>query len=59
MSPHGRVVAVIDDDEAVCDSIRFLLEIDEFAVRTYLSGTASSRIIPQSNVLLWTTACRA
>ena len=38
MSPHGRVVAVVDDDEAVCDSTRLLLEIQHFEVRTYLSG---------------------
>ena len=38
LSPHGRVVAVVDDDEAVCDSTRLLLEIQNFEVRTYLSG---------------------
>jgi two-component system, LuxR family, response regulator FixJ len=38
VSPHGRVVAVVDDDEAVCDSTRLLLEIQNFEVRTYLSG---------------------
>jgi two-component system, LuxR family, response regulator FixJ len=38
MSPHGRVVAVVDDDEAVCDSTGLLLEIQNFEVRTYLSG---------------------
>src|SRR5262249_18729429 len=40
MSSHIRVVAVVDDDSAVCDSTRFLLEVYDFAVRTYLSGTA-------------------
>jgi two-component system, LuxR family, response regulator FixJ len=40
MSPQSRSVAVVDDDEAVCDSTRFLLETYGFAVRTYLSGTA-------------------
>jgi two-component system, LuxR family, response regulator FixJ len=38
MSSHGRVVAVVDDDEAVCDSTRLLLEIQNFEVRTFLSG---------------------
>jgi two-component system, LuxR family, response regulator FixJ len=38
VSPHGRVVAVVDDDEAVCDSTRLLLEIQNFEVRTYLSA---------------------
>jgi two-component system, LuxR family, response regulator FixJ len=38
MSPEGRAVAVIDDDVAVCDSTRFLLEAHDFGVRTYQSG---------------------
>ena len=38
ISSRGPVVAVIDDDAAVCDSTRFLLETYEFEVRTYLSG---------------------
>ena len=38
MSPQSRSVAVVDDDEAVCDSTCVLLEIYGFAVRTYLSG---------------------
>jgi two-component system, LuxR family, response regulator FixJ len=50
--PHGRVFAVIDDDEAVCDSIRFLLEIDEFAVHTYLSGTAFLKDYPAVECLI-------
>ena len=32
-------VAVVDDDEAVCDSTRFLLEAYDFGVKTYRSGT--------------------
>src|SRR3974377_92775 len=38
MSPQSRSVAVVDDDEAVCDSTRVLLEIYGFTVRTYLRG---------------------
>jgi two-component system, LuxR family, response regulator FixJ len=38
MSLRGRAVAVVDDDEAVCDSTRFLLETYDFGVRTYRSG---------------------
>jgi FixJ family two-component response regulator len=38
MSPDGRAVAIVDDDAAVCDSTRFLLETYDFAVRTYQSG---------------------
>ena len=33
-------VYVVDDDEAVLGSLRFLLETDGFAVRTFRSGTA-------------------
>ena len=32
---HARVVAVVDDDDAVRDSIRFLLEMADYTVRTY------------------------
>ncbi len=31
---------MVDDDEAVLGSLRFLLETDDFAVRTFRSGTA-------------------
>jgi two-component system, LuxR family, response regulator FixJ len=33
-------VYVVDDDDAVLGSLRFLLETDGFAVRTFRSGTA-------------------
>ena len=36
-SPMGAI-AVVDDDEAVCDSTRFLLETYDFDVHTYQSG---------------------
>jgi FixJ family two-component response regulator len=32
------VVAVVDDDLAVCGSLKFALELEGFAVRTYHSG---------------------
>ncbi len=32
---HYRTIAVVDDDLAVCDSMRLLLEIYDFQVRTY------------------------
>ena len=38
MSGRGPVVAVIDNDPAVCESTRFLLETYGFEVRTYLNG---------------------
>lgn len=38
MSSQGRIVAVVDDDTAVCDSTRMLLEAYDFEVRTYQSA---------------------
>jgi two-component system response regulator FixJ len=32
------IVAVVDDDLAVCGSLKFALELEGFAVRTYHSG---------------------
>jgi two-component system, LuxR family, response regulator FixJ len=32
------VIAVVDDDPAVCNSLKFLLELEGFAVRTYRNG---------------------
>lgn len=34
------LVGVIDDDPAVCSSLKFALELEGFAVCTFLSGTA-------------------
>ncbi|AWM00029.1 response regulator transcription factor [Bradyrhizobium amphicarpaeae] len=39
-SPAQLTVFVVDDDAAVLGSLRFLLEADGFAVRTFRSGTA-------------------
>jgi two-component system, LuxR family, response regulator FixJ len=36
-SRGGQTVAVIDDDAAICDSTRFLLETYDFEVSTYRS----------------------
>ena len=36
---HVPVIAVVDDDPAVCNSLKFSLEIEGFAVRVYRSGT--------------------
>ena len=38
MTSTGRVIAVVDDDAAVCDSTRVLLETYDFDVHTYQSG---------------------
>jgi len=41
MQPHSQlkakepVIAVVDDDPAVCSSLKFSLELEGFAVRTY------------------------
>jgi FixJ family two-component response regulator len=38
MSSGGVVIAIVDDDPAVCDSTRLLLETYGFTVCTYQSG---------------------
>ena len=38
LSKSPPVVAVVDDDAAVCNSLKFALELEGFAVRTYTSG---------------------
>jgi FixJ family two-component response regulator len=38
LSRPPPVVAVVDDDLAVCNSLKFALELEGFAVRTYASG---------------------
>ena len=44
MTPHSElaaqqpVVIVVDDDPAVCNSLKFSLELEGFAVRAYPSG---------------------
>lgn len=38
------VVAVVDDDAAVCNSLKFSLELEGFKVRTYGSGGELLRV---------------
>lgn len=38
-SLEGKVIAIIDDDAAVCDSTRLLLELHDVVVQTYQSGS--------------------
>jgi two-component system, LuxR family, response regulator FixJ len=38
ITPIGRTIAIVDDDAAVCESTRFLLETYDFGVLTYQSG---------------------
>jgi two-component system, LuxR family, response regulator FixJ len=38
VSQQQPIVAVIDDDAAVCNSLKFALELEGFTVRTYASG---------------------
>jgi len=52
MTGRGPVVAVIDDDAAVCESTRFLLETYDFEVRTYLSGADFLRDNPDIACLI-------
>src|ERR1700758_5063853 len=39
-SPAQPIVYVVDDDDAVLGSLRFLLETDGFSVRTFRNATA-------------------
>jgi two-component system, LuxR family, response regulator FixJ len=52
MNPDGRAVAVVDDDAAVCESMRFLLETYDIGVRTYLSGADFLRDHPDIACLI-------
>ena len=38
LTVHIPVIAVVDDDPAVCNSLKFSLELDGFTVRAYRSG---------------------
>ena len=38
LTAHTPVIAVVDDDPAVCNSLKFSLELDGFTVRAYRSG---------------------
>ena len=58
---YHRLVAVVDDDDAVRDSLRFLLEIAGYAVATYGSATEFLKEAPveRSDVpAWWTSTCR-
>jgi two-component system, LuxR family, response regulator FixJ len=46
MTSPSRAVAVVDDDAAVCDSARFLLETYGIEVRTYQNGAEFLRDAP-------------
>jgi two-component system, LuxR family, response regulator FixJ len=46
MASPKLAVAVVDDDAAVCDSTRFLLETYDFDVLTYQSGAEFLRDAP-------------
>src|SRR5690348_7077837 len=37
---HGNVIAVVDDDQSIQQSVQFLLESADYAVRLYSSATA-------------------
>jgi FixJ family two-component response regulator len=37
---QGPVVVVVDDDPAVCNSLKFALEVEGFVVRAYAGGGA-------------------
>jgi len=50
-SSRGTVV-VVDDDPAVCNSLKFSLEIEGFAVRLYESGTELLNELPTCSCLV-------
>ena len=52
MSADGRAIAVVDDDVAVCDSTRLLLEAFDHSVRTYTSGADFLRDDPDIACLI-------
>jgi FixJ family two-component response regulator len=52
MTATGIVIAVIDDDAAVCDSARFLLETYDYDVHTYQSGADFLRDDPVIGCLI-------
>ena len=51
---NKKTILIVDDDEAILDSLRMILEASGFAVRTYSSGTAlfNSRSPPPGDCLL-------
>lgn len=51
-SLQGRIVAVIDDDPAVCDSTCMLLEAYEFEALTYQSATEFLKESPEVSCLV-------
>jgi two-component system response regulator FixJ len=48
----GRVIAIVDDDAAVCDSVRTLLEAYGLEVRTYQSAAEFLRGHPEVDCLI-------
>jgi len=52
-TPRG-VVVIVDDDPAVCNSLKFTLEIEGFAVRLYESGSELLRepVLPDCSCLV-------
>jgi two-component system response regulator FixJ len=52
MNPERRSVAVVDDDAAVCESTRVLLEVHGFDVLTYQSGADFLRDAPDVACLI-------
>jgi FixJ family two-component response regulator len=53
-APERKLICVIDDDVAVLKSLRFLLETEGFAVRTFHTGSAllGSRARQQADCLI-------
>jgi two-component system, LuxR family, response regulator FixJ len=52
MNSQSRTIAVVDDDAAVCESTRFLLEANSLDVQTYLSGADFLRENPDVSCVI-------
>lgn len=52
MSDAGRTVHVVDDDEAIRQSVAFMLRKADYTVQTYASGTLFLKSVSRS-----TTGC--
>ena len=39
MTAPWPIIAIVDDDPAVCNSLKFSLELEGFSIRAYRSGT--------------------
>ena len=60
MTVKRPIIAVVDDDPAVCGSLKFALELEGFVVRTFHSGAEllHAGALKTATVLSSTRECR-